>query len=87
MEKDPLTDSESKLFEALNGLKTEVDKQIELNAKMLENESFVEKMVMRLVIDQFKNKQHIPLTLLATKRINNLVVKEYMNEYQGRVAY
>lgn len=66
MEKDPLTDSESKLFDALKGLKTEVDNQIQQNAKMLENESFVEKMVMRIVIDQFKNKQHIPLTALAT---------------------
>ena len=44
MEKDPLTDSESKLFEALKGLKTEIDTQIEQNAKMLENENFVKKM-------------------------------------------
>jgi len=87
MEKDPLTDSESKLFDALNGLKAEVDKQIEQNAKMLENENFVEKMMMRLVIDQFKNKQHIPLTAATTKRINSLLVKEYMNEYRGLTAY
>ena len=60
MEKDPLTDSESKLFDALKGLKIEVDNQIQQNSKMLENENFVEKMVMRIVIDQFKNKQHIP---------------------------
>ncbi|MCS5707784.1 DEAD/DEAH box helicase family protein [Candidatus Berkiella cookevillensis] len=86
MEKDPLTDSESKLFDALKGLKTEVDNQIQQNAKMLENESFVEKMVTRIVIDQFKNKHHIPLTAVATKRINGLVVKEYMNEYYGRAA-
>ncbi len=87
MEKDPLTDSESKLFEALKGLKIEVDKQIEQNAKMLENENFVEKMMMRLVIDQFKTKQKFPLTPSITKRINSLLVKEYMNEYQGRSAY
>ena len=87
MEKDPLTDTESKLFEALSGLKAEVDKQIEQNAKMLENENFVEKMMMRLVIDQFKTKQHIPLNASTTKRINNLLVKEYMNEYQGISAY
>ncbi|MFT7004213.1 MAG: type I restriction enzyme R subunit, partial [Sulfurimonas sp.] len=86
MEKDPLTDSESKLFEALKGLKTEVDTQIQQNAKMLENESFVKKMVLRLVIEQFKDKQHIPITASATKRINSLIVKEYMNEYYGRVA-
>jgi type I restriction enzyme R subunit len=86
MEKDPLTDSESKLFEALKGLKTEVDNQIQQNAKMLENENFVGKMMMRLVIDQFKNKQHIPLNAATTKRINNLIVKEYMDEYYGIAA-
>jgi len=86
MEKNPLTDNESKLFEALSGLKFEVDRQIEQNAKMLENEKFVEKMVLRLVIDQFKNKQHIPIDTSATKRINRLVVREYMNEYYGRAA-
>ena len=86
MEKDPLTDSESKLFEALQGLKKEVDAQIIQNSKMLENESFVQRMMMRLVIDQFKNKQHIPLDSATTKRINGMIVKEYMNEFHGRVA-
>lgn len=86
MEKDPLTDSESKLFEALQGLKKEVDNQILQNSKLLENESFVERMMMRLVIDQFKNKQNIPIDAAATKRINGLIVKEYMNEFYGRVA-
>lgn len=86
MEKDPLTDSESKLFEALQGLKKEVDNQILQNSKLLENESFVERMMMRLVIDQFKNKQNIPLDANATKRINGMIVKEYMNEFYGRVA-
>ncbi|MFD2907185.1 type I restriction endonuclease subunit R [Flavobacterium ardleyense] len=86
MEKDPLTDSESKLFEALQGLKKEVDNQIMQNSKMLENESFVDRMMMRLVIDQFKNKNNIPLDAAATKRINGMIVKEYMNEFYGRIA-
>lgn len=86
MEKDPLTDSESKLFEALQGLKKEVDLQILQNSKMLENESFVDRMMMRLVIDQFKNKNNIPLDAATTKRINGMIVKEYMNEFYGRVA-
>jgi type I restriction enzyme, R subunit len=87
MEKDPLTDSESKLFEALQGVKTAVDQQIEQNAKMLDNENFVEKMMMRTVIDQFKTKSKLPLTPATTRRINQLLVKEYMNEYQGQSAY
>lgn len=86
MEKDPLTDSESKLFEALKDLKTEVDNQIQQNAKMLDNDNFVEKMMMRLVVNQFKTKQHIPITASTAKRINSLLVKEYINEYHGLAA-
>lgn len=83
MEKDPLTNSEAKLFEVLSSLKQEVDSQIEQNAKVLENESFVEKMVLRMVIQQFKNKHHLPIDAARSKTINAMVVKEYMNEFYG----
>ncbi|MCC6684101.1 MAG: type I restriction endonuclease subunit R [Bacteroidia bacterium] len=86
MEKDPLTDSESKLFEALQSLKQAVDEQITQNAHMLENESFVEKMILRLVINQLKNKYELPLDAERSQNINHLIVKEYMNEYFGRIA-
>ncbi len=86
LEKNPLTDSERKLFDALRGLKTEVDKEILQNSKILENESYVEKMVMRLVVNQFKNVQHIPINATDVKRINSIIVKEYLNEYNGNVA-
>jgi type I restriction enzyme R subunit len=86
MEKDPLTDSESKLFEALQSLKKEVDAQILQNSKMMENESYVEKMMVRLVIDQLKNKHHLPLDAEQAKTINALMVKEYMNEFHGHAA-
>jgi len=86
MEKDPLTDSERKLFEALKGLKTAVDKEILQNAKLLENESYVEKMMMRLVVSQFKKEQKIDINTTDARRINSLIVKEYMNEYNGYVA-
>lgn len=56
------------------------------NSKVLENESYVEKMIMRFVINQFKNKNEIPLDPEASKRINGMVVKEYMNEFYGRTA-
>ena len=85
MEKDPLTDSERKLFEVLCELKEEVDNHILKNAKILENESFVDKMIARLVIGEFQ-KQNIPLDLDKSKRVINLVTKEYMNEYYGRTA-
>lgn len=86
MEKDPLTDSESKLFEALQGLKKEIDNHIMQNSKVLENESFAEKMMIRILIDQFKNKNHIALDASTSKRVNHMIVKEYMNEFYGRIA-
>ena len=86
MEKDPLTDSESKLFAALQDLKKDVDAQVLQNSQMLDNESYVEKMMMKLVVKQLHNEHQLGLDPEKTKRINNLLVKEYMNEYHGRVA-
>ena len=87
LEKNPLTENERKLFEALKGLKEDVDNEILQNAKVLENERYVEKMMMRLVINQFKNKQKINITATDVKRINNILVKEYINEYNGFIAH
>ena len=86
MEKDPLTDSDKKLFEALSGLKHIVDEEILQNSRMLDNENYVEKKILRLVVDELKNKYHLPLDTAAAKRINYWIVKEYINEYNGWVA-
>jgi type I restriction enzyme, R subunit len=86
MEKEPLTPKESKLFEVLNSLKNEVDTQILHNSNILENESFVEKMILRIVVDQFVKKHQLPLDPDTSRRINSLIVKEYMNEFMGRAA-
>jgi type I restriction enzyme R subunit len=86
MEKDPLTDSESKLFEALQSLKKEVDAKILQNSKMMEHESYVDKMIGKMIIDQLQKKYNIPLDAYQTKVISGLMVKEYMNEFYGRVA-
>lgn len=87
MEKNPLTDSESKLFEALKGLKTEVDNQIQQNAKMLENENFIKHMIPPMIFNEFEDKQGINLEIEDVDMINLLVVKEYMNEYHGISSY
>ena len=86
MEKDPLTESESKLFEALQDLKKEIDAHVLQNSQMLDNESYVEKMMMKIVISELHKKHDLKLDPEKTRRINGLLVKEYMNEYHGRVA-
>jgi type I restriction enzyme R subunit len=86
MEKDPLTDSESKLFEALQSLKKEVDAKILQNSRIMENESYVTKIIGNLIIEQLCDKHHLPISYDQTNLIEGLMVKEYMNEFYGRVA-
>ena len=86
MEKDPLTSSESKLFAALQSLKEEIDTQVLQNAQMLNNESFVEKMMLKVVVDQLHNKHHLASDPEKIRRINSLLVREYLNEYHDRAS-
>jgi type I restriction enzyme R subunit len=70
----------------VKGLKTAVDKEFLQNSKLLENESYAEKMMMRLVVNQFKKEQKIDINTTDVRCINSLIVKENMNEYNGHVA-
>lgn len=84
LERGGISQRESELFEALQGIKNEADDKVLQNNKLLNNESYFETMMIRLVIDQFVNKNKIKLDPDASKYINHLVVKEYTNEFQGR---
>jgi len=86
MEKDPLTDSESKLFEALTDLKKAIDEQILKNTSLLDNEKYAEKMIIKIVFDELHKKHELGLNAERTKQINGLIVKEYLNEYNGIAA-
>ncbi len=85
MEKDPLTESETKLFDALHSLKHSVDSQIMKNSKMLHNEEYMSRMIKRLVVAEFKEKQ-IPMTVSSVTRVDGYLLQEYMNEYNGIAA-
>jgi type I restriction enzyme R subunit len=85
-EKDPITEKESKLFEALQDLKQAADEQILQNAHQLDNEAYISKMMARLILEELMDKHQIPLNAATTKRINTLLVNEYMNEYLGKSA-
>lgn len=87
MEKDPLTDSESKLFDALKGLKSQIDNKMQKNSKMMENENFIKQMIPPIILDEFEAKCGVDLELESLEMINQLIVKEYMNEYHGIFEY
>ena len=84
VEQGTFSKSESQIVEALQSLKNEADFQVLQNTKLLNNESYFSTQMMRLVIDQFKNKQKVNLNAESSKYINNLVVNEYINEFYGK---
>ena len=86
MERELLSGKEQLIFGVLNKLKEEADVHILQNSKMLDNESFVNKMIGRLISQQVRQTDGLSLSLPEMQEINHLVVKEYMNEYHGRIA-
>ncbi|MCG9748236.1 type I restriction endonuclease [Shewanella sp. Isolate8] len=78
---------ERRIFEALTAIKQLTDEQVLNNQQLLNNESYFERTVMPNTIKQFKMEQKINLTPLAAKHINALVVREYLNEFNGRTPW
>jgi type I restriction enzyme R subunit len=70
----------------LQSLKQELDAHLIQNDGILENENFAGKMIQRLVIAQLKNKFNLTLDPQQYMNINHLIVREYLNEFHGRVA-
>jgi type I restriction enzyme R subunit len=83
MEKGEPTDNERKLFEALNDLKQAADDYLLNNTNTLTNEAYIERMITQQIITQFKKKHNINLNADNTRFINKLVVREYLNEFNG----
>jgi type I restriction enzyme R subunit len=82
-ERGTITQTERRLFEALSGVKQQADEQVLQNTQLIDNESYFERMMMPLVLDQFETRQKINLNVEAADYINHLVVAEYMNEFNA----
>lgn len=82
-EKGDMTQNERKIFEALTGVKHDTDAQVLVNTQLLENENYFARLVMPSVIGRFVNEQSIPLNPASSNYINQLVVAEYMKEFNS----
>ncbi|WP_285338883.1 type I restriction endonuclease subunit R [Vibrio parahaemolyticus] len=76
-----ITDSERKIFEALLGVKEDADSQVLDNVSVLNNESYFERHLLPKVHNRFIKQQNIPLNAEAVRYVNNLVVAEYLKEF------
>lgn len=87
VERGGITKRESELFEALQGIKIKADDKVLQNSKLLNNESYFDSLMMQLTLNQFVTINKINLDDKSSDFINNLVVREYMNEYQGKAQW
>lgn len=81
LENGSLNETERKIFEALTAVKQDADEQVLNNTQILDNESYFGRHMMPLVINRFMNEQKIPLNGDVSRYINQLVVAEYLKEF------
>jgi type I restriction enzyme R subunit len=82
VERGGLTKRESDIQESLAEVKRRTDERILLNKNLMNADAFFGQMVMKNVIDAF-DKIRVALDPDSARFINTLLVREYMNEYQG----
>ena len=85
-ESGSLTDDQQKLFEALTSIKKQADETVLQNTRILNNESYFGGLMIALIVKQLSGVNNFKLDAGSSRYINNLVVKEYMNEFNGVVA-
>jgi type I restriction enzyme R subunit len=86
LEKGNISKKESEIGATLLDIKKQADDRILINKKLLDNENYFQGLMMNMVFDNFDNSK-IELDPETAKYINNCLVKEYINEYQGHSAW
>ena len=76
---------EMKICEALQEIKTKADENILNREAAVDNEGFFRKTMNYIVYNTFINKE-IKVDTHTSETINNLIVDEYLKEYNGEVA-
>ena len=76
---------EMKICEALQDIKKQADDNVLNNSNIVKNDGFFKRMIKQLVSLTFDNKE-INIDTNTTDSINNLIVDEYLKEYNGEVA-
>ena len=86
VENGVISKKESQIYDALQSVKSEADLQVLQNTRLLNNQEYFSSQMMRLIIEQFKNKNSFALNAESSKYINHLVVNEYINEFYGKAV-
>ncbi len=76
---------EMKISEALQDIKQQADENVLNNSNIVKNDGFF-KRLMKQIISLIFDEKEISIDTTTTESINNLIVDEYMKEYNGEVA-
>ena len=82
MEQGRISKRESEVQDVLIDIKQKTDEKVLLNTNLLNNDGFFSGLVMQLLVGSF-DKIKVSLEPDSAKFINNLLVREYINEFQG----
>ncbi len=83
MERGNISNRATEIQEALSDVKENIDEKVTLRRQTLENEEFFHGIVINEVIRSF-DKTGIKLENESADFLENLIVKEYIDEYQGK---
>lgn len=86
VERGGISKRESEIHELLMIVKTKADDKVLLNTRLVDNESYFDKLMLQTVIEGFKQTS-MKVDTESAKFINNAVVKEYLNEFLGRTQW
>ncbi len=86
LEKGNISKRESEIHETLLDIKKHVDDRILNNMNMLKNEDYFARLMMQNVMESF-SRNSLALEPETADYVNNLLVKEYMDEYKGVQAW
>lgn len=75
--------SERKLFDALNDVKSQADNLILDNEQIVRNENYFTRKIGSKVFSVFEDDHRIQLAIAAGDYLQHLVVKEYINEFNA----
>ena len=84
-EKGLLDTSERKLFDALNAFKAKADAKFLHNAQLLNNPAFATKDLLKLAAEEFNPANGFKLDAADLRSLNDLILKEYLNEFHGKI--
>ena len=83
MQDETLSKKQSLIHEALVDVKKETDEKVLNNSGILDNENYFTNLMMRTIIQTFKRAHKIEINPESTSYISSLVLREYMNEFNG----